>query len=176
MPVTTSRTNHRLSTPSAASASDCQTPGQIRMAIDSVLEYEVDDTSEFVFQIHVSDMPGQTLIVESLLVEPHMPYRCYTDTASGNRFLRLQEAAGTAVVVNEFGEIGLDHLLVAKASDAARPFAFDRGAPIELEPEFQKEIHRRVEVLNDNSHIVHPLDCHDVCLLGAALGYGSSCR
>ena len=85
MPVTTSRTNHRLSTPSAASASDCQTPGQIRMAIDSVLEYEVDDTSEFVFQIHVSDMPGQTLIVESLLVEPRMPYRCYTDTASGNR-------------------------------------------------------------------------------------------
>ena len=85
MPVTTSRTNHRLSTPSAASASDCQTPGQIRMAIDSVLEYEVDDTSEFVFQIHVSDMPGQTLIVESLLVEPRMPYRCYTDTASGKQ-------------------------------------------------------------------------------------------
>lgn len=99
MPVTTSRTNHRLSTPSAASASDCQTPGQIRMAIDSVLEYEVDDTSEFVFQIHVSDMPGQTLIVESLLVEPRMPYRCYTDTASGNRFLRLQAEAGKFKVV-----------------------------------------------------------------------------
>ena len=34
-----------------------------------------------------------------------------------NAALRAPELANTAVVVNEFGEIGLDHLLIAQASD-----------------------------------------------------------
>lgn len=99
VPDTTSRTNIRLIAPIAAPAMGRNAPGQTRIAIDSVLEYDVDATSEFVFQIHVADMPGQTLIVESLLVEPRIPYRCYTDTASGNRFLRLQAEAGKFKVV-----------------------------------------------------------------------------
>ena len=34
-----------------------------------------------------------------------------------NEFLGLAEAAGTAVVVNEFGEIGLDHDLLVASDD-----------------------------------------------------------
>jgi G3E family GTPase len=34
-----------------------------------------------------------------------------------NRLLRDPEMAGTAVIVNEFGEIGLDHLLIEKADE-----------------------------------------------------------
>lgn len=34
-----------------------------------------------------------------------------------NRVLRAPEFASTAVIINEFGEIGLDHLLVARACD-----------------------------------------------------------
>ena len=34
-----------------------------------------------------------------------------------NRWLRLPEAGRTAVVVNEFGEIGLDHDLIAASDD-----------------------------------------------------------
>ena len=34
-----------------------------------------------------------------------------------NSLLRRPELAGTAVLVNEFGEIGLDHLLVEKLDD-----------------------------------------------------------
>jgi G3E family GTPase len=34
-----------------------------------------------------------------------------------NRLLRRPEFAATAVIVNEFGEIGLDHLLIERASD-----------------------------------------------------------
>jgi transglutaminase-like putative cysteine protease len=78
---------------------DRHAPSQARLAIDSVLEYEVDATSEFVFLIHVAEMQGQTLIDESLLVEPQIPYACYTDAANGNRFLRLQAEAGTFKVV-----------------------------------------------------------------------------
>ena len=34
-----------------------------------------------------------------------------------NHVLKQPEMAATAVIVNEFGEIGIDHLLVEKASD-----------------------------------------------------------
>src|SRR6476620_11716789 len=34
-----------------------------------------------------------------------------------NRLLRRPEFAATAVIVNEFGEIGLDHFLIERASD-----------------------------------------------------------
>jgi len=99
MPETNSRTNIRLIAPIVSRAMVRHAPGQARLAIDSVLEYAVDATSEFVFLIHVADVPGQTLIKESLLVEPRIPYRCYTDAASGNRFLRLQAEAGKLKVV-----------------------------------------------------------------------------
>ena len=38
-----------------------------------------------------------------------------------NRLLRDPALADTAVIINEFGEIGLDHLLVEKVEDATRP-------------------------------------------------------
>lgn len=99
MPDANSTTNIRLIAPIAARGTGRHAPGQARIAIDSVLEYDVDATSEFVFLIHVADMPGQTLIEESMLVEPAIPYRCYTDAATGNRFLRLQAEAGKLKVV-----------------------------------------------------------------------------
>src|SRR5262245_27886330 len=34
-----------------------------------------------------------------------------------NKLLRRPELADTAVIINEFGEIGLDHLLVEKSND-----------------------------------------------------------
>ncbi len=99
MPETNSRNNIRLIAPITARAMGHPVPGQARLAIDSVLEYDVDATSEFVLLIHVADVPGQTLIKESLLVEPRISYRCYTDADSGNRFLRLQAEAGKLKVV-----------------------------------------------------------------------------
>ena len=99
MPPSTNRTSLRLISPTAGPSVFQNAPGHARLAIDSVLEYEVDGTSEFVFLIHVADMPGQTLIEESLLLEPSVPFRCYTDTPTGNRFLRLQVEAGTLKVV-----------------------------------------------------------------------------
>ena len=99
MPVTNSSANIRLVEPTAAPCIVPQAPRQARLAFNSVLEYEVDATSEFVFLIQAADMPGQMLIEESLLVEPRIPYRCYTDAATGNRSLRLQAEAGRFKVV-----------------------------------------------------------------------------
>lgn len=94
MANTTTSANLRQVTPISAPSMACHAPVEARLAIDSVLEYDVDATTEFVFQIHVADAPGQTLIKESLAVEPRIPYRCYSDVTSGNRFLRLQAEAG----------------------------------------------------------------------------------
>jgi len=99
MPDTTVRNNIPLIAPMATRCGGQSAPGQTRIAIDSVLEYDVQATSEFVFLIHVADMPGQLLIEESLVIEPRMPFRCYTDAATGNRVLRLQAAAGSFKVV-----------------------------------------------------------------------------
>ncbi len=51
-------------------------------------------------------------------------------------------------------------MLIAQAGDTPSPFAFDRGAPFKLQPELKKEINRCAEVFDDDSHIVHPFDCH----------------
>jgi transglutaminase-like putative cysteine protease len=122
MPVTTHSNNIRLVAPTAAPAMPRPIPGQARLAIDSVLEYDVDGTSEFVFLIHAADIPGQTLIEESLLVEPQIPYRCYTDAATGNRFLRLQAEAGKFRVV--YRAI-VDRLVEPMAADTAEVAVHD---------------------------------------------------
>jgi len=67
-----------------------------------------------------------------------------------NHLLRQPEMANTAVLVNEFGEIGLDHLLVECAGDpvnpsssptwAGRTFAFRLGSRVRLETDHPRMI------------------------------------
>ena len=52
------------------------------------------------------------------------------------------------------------HALIAQSSDTAGPFSFDRGPPFEFEAQFAKEINRASEVLDDDSHVVHPFERH----------------
>ena len=70
-----------------------------RMEIDCTLAYQVDGPSEFVFLIHAAADAGQSLAEESLVIEPATPFRTYSDTRSGNRFLRLQAETGPLNVV-----------------------------------------------------------------------------
>ena len=58
--------------------------------------------------------------------------------------------------------------LIAEAGDTSGPFSFDRGPPFELKTELTKEIDRRAEVLDDDSHIVHPFERHQMMSLGIA--------
>jgi hypothetical protein len=50
--------------------------------------------------------------------------------------------------------------LVAESSDSPRPLSFDQGLPFELEAELLKELYRRCEVLDNDTHVVHPFKCH----------------
>ena len=65
-----------------------------RMEIDCTLAYQVDGPAEFVFLVHAAVGVSQSLVEESLVVEPATSFRTYSDPRSGNRFLRLQAEAG----------------------------------------------------------------------------------
>ena len=76
-----------------------QPPNSNRMQIDSILTYEVDAATEFVFLIHAATGMGQVLIQENLQIEPITPFRTYSDNQSGNRFLRFQAQPGPLKLV-----------------------------------------------------------------------------
>ena len=69
-----------------------------RMEIDCQLAYWVDGPTEFVFLIHAAVGVSQSLVEESLVLEPAIEFRTYSDPRSGNRFLRLQAQAGALKV------------------------------------------------------------------------------
>ena len=80
---------------STANVADTAQPaGCARMKIDCLLTYELDAACDFIFLIHASAGMNQTVVEEELLIEPGTRFRTYADPQYGNRFLRLQAAAG----------------------------------------------------------------------------------
>ena len=75
---------------------------------------------------------------------------------------RRREEAGqleTAVPVRRSHHGNLD-ALIGKSGDTSCPFSFDRGPPLELKTELLKEINRQFEVIDDDSDVIHPFECH----------------
>ena len=64
-----------------------------------------------------------------------------------------------AVAVRRAHHGNLD-ALIAQSSDTSGPFSFDHGTPLEIEAELAKESDRRFEVIDDDSYVVHPFECH----------------
>jgi hypothetical protein len=50
--------------------------------------------------------------------------------------------------------------LIAESSNTSGPFSFDQSPPFEREPEFEEELDRRFQVIDDDSYVVHPFECH----------------
>ena len=50
--------------------------------------------------------------------------------------------------------------LVGKSGDTSCPFSFDRGLPFKLKAELSEEINRLSEVIDNDSYVIHPLECH----------------
>ena len=82
------------STPARAAPIPEPKPGPVLLEIDCALDYQVDGASEFIFLIRAGKDEVQTVLRETLQIEPSTPYRTYRDPHSGNRFLRLQAEAG----------------------------------------------------------------------------------
>ena len=79
---------------SAPRAAAAQALGSAQIEIDCTLSYELGSTCDFVFLVHASSGPSQSIVEEELRLEPATPFRTYVDSHSGNRFLRLQAPAG----------------------------------------------------------------------------------
>ena len=70
------------------------TPTMHESHIEAVLDYQVDAPSHLVFNLEAARCGGQTVVSESLEVEPKLTMHAYGDEASGNRFIRFDAVAG----------------------------------------------------------------------------------
>lgn len=67
--------------------------------IDCDLAYELDDACDFVFMIHAQGpQAGQTILDETLHIEPQVAHRVNEDPASGSRRLRLRADKGSLAI------------------------------------------------------------------------------
>ena len=67
---------------------------RIELQVD--LNYEVAAPgADFVFNVHAAHTPCQSLSAERLLLTPAVVSRTHTDSATGNRYLRLHATPGT---------------------------------------------------------------------------------
>jgi len=62
--------------------------------VDCVLTYQVNGTTDFVFQIHALHGRDQAVLSESLTLTPPMPVHVYVDPTELHRCTRLQVASG----------------------------------------------------------------------------------
>ena len=63
--------------------------------IDVALDYEVAAPAHLVFNLEAARCGSQTVVSESLVIEPAAQVRAYCDESSGNRFIRFDAQPGT---------------------------------------------------------------------------------
>ena len=69
-------------------------PKSLRFDIDCTLQYELDATSHFIFQVEVVDLSTQRIVSERLSLQPAAPLRPFTHAPTGNRLTRVDVPAG----------------------------------------------------------------------------------
>jgi transglutaminase-like putative cysteine protease len=66
----------------------------MEFSVKAGLGYRVEQETPFVFNVQVQRFSGQTIVDESLQIEPKMPLESWTMPESGNRYVRLIAPAG----------------------------------------------------------------------------------
>ncbi len=80
--------------PAAPTAAAVPVPRSRTFDVDCTLSYQVNGSTDFLFQVHVLDGMDQQVLDESLLITPDLPRHVYADPSVGQRFLRLHADAG----------------------------------------------------------------------------------
>jgi hypothetical protein len=94
--------------------------------------------------------------------------------AVGRRRMKLCQLDSSVPVWSlQHGNLGSDTL---EPDDAVHPIALDRRLAPQFESELNEERHRVREVVDDDAHMIHPLDCHALnsrttASVGPATGY-----
>ncbi len=70
------------------------TPAGRRFDVDSVLTYQVNGPTDFLFQIHALQGMDQQVLSESLVITPPLPVHVYADPTVNHRFARVHADAG----------------------------------------------------------------------------------
>ena len=63
--------------------------------IDVVLDYQVAAPAHLVFNLEAARGRSQTVVSESLAIDPPVDLQAFCDEASGNRFVRFAGVTGT---------------------------------------------------------------------------------
>jgi len=81
----------------------------VRLSYSIELQYEIaEQPADFVFNVHAARTPSQTIVVETLSVEPRIEPSMHTDPVLGNRYMRLR--AGPGPMVMRYGAtVDIDH-------------------------------------------------------------------
>ena len=81
----------------------------IRLSFDIELKYEIaEQPADFVFNIHASHTPLQTVVTEVLAIEPLHEHRLQMDASLANRYLRVRAGPGP-LVVRYGATVDIDH-------------------------------------------------------------------
>lgn len=81
----------------------------IRLSFDIELKYEIaEQPADFVFNIHAARTPWQAVITEVLTIDPPRECLLQTESALGNRYLRLRAGPGP-VAVRYGATVDIDH-------------------------------------------------------------------
>ena len=84
-------------------------PSVVRLSYSIELRYEIaEQPADFVFNVHAARTPSQTIVVETLSVEPRTEPSMHTDPVLGNRYMRLRAGPGT-IVVRYGATVDIDH-------------------------------------------------------------------
>jgi transglutaminase-like putative cysteine protease len=81
----------------------------VRLSYSIELRYEIaEQPADFVFNVHAARTPSQTIVLETLSVEPRVEPLMHTDPVLGNRYMRLRAGPGPTVV--RYGAtVDIDH-------------------------------------------------------------------
>jgi transglutaminase-like putative cysteine protease len=77
-------------------------------SVKATLVYRVPRDTPFVFNVQAQQFAGQTIVAESLRIDPALPDETWTMPESGNRYFRLIAPAGTFAVTYQ-ATVRLDH-------------------------------------------------------------------
>lgn len=81
----------------------------IRLSFSIDLRYEIaEQPADFVFNIHAARTLWQTVVTESVRIEPQAEYRLQVDAALGNRYMRVRAGPGPLMVHYE-AVVDIDH-------------------------------------------------------------------
>ena len=81
----------------------------VRLSYSIELRYEIaEQPADFVFNVHAARTPSQTIVLETLSVEPRVEPLMHTDPVLGNRYMRLRAGPGP-IVVRYGATVDIDH-------------------------------------------------------------------